>query len=89
MTIKALPVVMKAGDLANVVTANPKVLLAERKKNCQRRKERSELRLKEIAHVGDKLFIMPLMTEAAFQTWYLQSQGLDSLLPLPPRRVQE
>lgn len=52
MTIKALLVGMKAGDLANVVTANSKVLLAKRKKkkkNCQRRKERSELRLKEIA----------------------------------------
>lgn len=70
MTIKALLVGMKAGDLANVVTANSKVLLAKRKrkkKNCQRRKERSELRLKEIARVGDKLFIKPLMTEAAFQ----------------------
>lgn len=53
MTIKALLVGMKAGDLANVVTAKSKVLLAKRKrkkpKNCQRRKERSELRLKEIA----------------------------------------
>lgn len=53
VTIKALLVGMKAGDLANVVTAKSKVLLAKRKrkktKNCQRRKERSELRLKEIA----------------------------------------
>lgn len=32
MTIKALLVGMKAGDLANVVTANSKVLLAKRKK---------------------------------------------------------
>lgn len=50
-----------------MVTANSKVLLAKGKKNCQRRKERSELRLKEIASVGDMLFIKPLMTEAAFQ----------------------
>lgn len=44
MTIKALPVVMKAGDLANVLTANPKVLLAERKKKLseEKRKVRAE-----------------------------------------------
>ena len=32
MTIKALLVGMKAGDLANVVTANSKVFLAKRKR---------------------------------------------------------
>lgn len=39
MTIKALLVGMKAGDLANVVTANSKVLLAKRKKKKKKLSE--------------------------------------------------
>lgn len=37
MTIKALLVGMKAGDLANVVTANSKVLLAKRKRKKKKK----------------------------------------------------
>lgn len=43
MTIKALLVGMKAGDLANVVTANSKVLLAKRKKKKKLSEEKRKV----------------------------------------------
>lgn len=43
MTIKALLVGMKAGDLANVVTANSKVLLAKRKKKIKLSEEKRKV----------------------------------------------